>query len=132
MKIVEKTIVTQIYCHLINNDIVDNFQFAYKAGHSCETALLRVYNYINTTIGRCIGAMLVLLYLSAACDTIDHNNLFCIPLLLFVMIRSVVKSFNVPGVEGVAARMCNEAPLARVTDSTPKKTWLYLTLVLDG
>ena len=57
-------------------DIVDNFQSAYKAGHSCETALLRVYNDIVTTIGKGNGAMLVLLDLSAAFDTIDHDNLF--------------------------------------------------------
>ena len=37
-KIIEKAIATQIHDHLINNDIVDNFQSAYKAGHSCETA----------------------------------------------------------------------------------------------
>ena len=58
-KIIEKAIATQIHDHLINNDIVDNFQSAYKAGHSCETALLRVYNDIVTTIGRGNGAMLV-------------------------------------------------------------------------
>ena len=55
---------------IVYNDIVDNFQSAYKAGHSCETALLRVYNDIVTTIGRGNGAMLVLLDLSAAFDTI--------------------------------------------------------------
>ena len=75
-KIIEKAIATQIHDHLINNDIVDNFQSAYKAGHSSETALLRVYNDIVTTIGRGNGAMLVLLDLSAAFDTIDHDNLF--------------------------------------------------------
>ena len=58
----EKAIATQIHSHLINNDIV----------------LLRVYNDIVTTIGRGNGAMLVLLDLSDAFDTIDHNNLFCI------------------------------------------------------
>ena len=63
---------------MTNNDIVDNFHSAYKAGRSCETALLRVYNDIVTTIGRGNGAMLVLLDLSAAFDTIDHDNLFCI------------------------------------------------------
>ena len=63
---------------MINNDIFDYFQSAYKAGHSCETALLRVYNDIVTTIGRGNGAMLVLLDLLAAFDTIDHDNLFCI------------------------------------------------------
>ena len=67
-----------MHSHLINNDIVDNFQSAYKTGHSCETALLRVYNDIVTTVGRGNGAMLVLLALSAAFDTIDHDNLFCI------------------------------------------------------
>ena len=53
-------------------------------------------------------------------------------LLLFAMIRSVVKSFKVPGVEVVASRMSNEAALTRMIDSAPKKTWSYLTLVLDG
>ena len=42
LKIIEKTIATQIQDHLINNA-------AYKAGH-CEPALLRVYNDIVTTI----------------------------------------------------------------------------------
>ena len=73
-KIIEKAIANQIHDHLINNDIVDNFQSAYKAGHSCETVLLRVYTDIVTTTGRSIGAMLVL----SAFDTIDHDNLFCI------------------------------------------------------
>ena len=49
-KIIEKAIATQIHSHLINYYIVDNFQSAYKTGHSCETALLRVYNDIVTTI----------------------------------------------------------------------------------
>ena len=77
-KFFEKAIATQIHSHLINNDIVDNFKSDYKAGHSCETALLRVYNDTVTTIGRGTGAMLVLFYISAAFDTIDHDNMFCI------------------------------------------------------
>ena len=36
------------------------------------------------------------------------------------MIRSVVKSFKVPDVEVVAARMSNESALTRMTDSTKK------------
>ena len=38
-----------------------------------------MYNDIVTTIGRGNGAMLVLLDLSAAFDTMYHDNLFCIP-----------------------------------------------------
>ena len=37
-----------------------------------------MFNDIVTTIGRGNGAMLVLLDLAAAFDTIDHDNLFCI------------------------------------------------------
>ena len=44
--------------------------------NSCETALIRVYNEIVTTIGKGNGSGLVLLDLSAAFDTIDHENLF--------------------------------------------------------
>ena len=43
---------------------------------SCDTALLRVYNDIVTTVGKGNGSFLVLLDLSAAFDTIDHDNLF--------------------------------------------------------
>ena len=41
-------------------------------------------------------------------------------LLLFTMIKSVVKSFKVPDAEVVAAWMCNEAALPHMTDSTTK------------
>ena len=37
-----------------------------------------MYDDSVTTIGRGNGAMRVLLDLSAASDTIDHDNLFCI------------------------------------------------------
>ena len=52
--------------------------FSLHIGQATETALLRVYNDIVTTVGKCNGSFLVLLYLSAAFDTIDHDNLFYI------------------------------------------------------
>ena len=61
---------------MLDNNIVDSFQSAYKTGHSCETGLLRVYNDIVTTVGKSNGSFLVLLDLSAAFDTIGHDNLF--------------------------------------------------------
>ena len=39
--------------------------------------------------------------------------------LLFAMIRSVLKSFKVPDVEVVAARVSNESVLTCMTGSTP-------------
>ena len=64
--------------HILDNNIVDSFQSAYRADHSCETALLRVYNYVVTTVGKGNGSFLVLLDLSTAFDTIDHDTLFYI------------------------------------------------------
>ena len=76
--VIEKVISIRILGHILDNNIVDSFQSAYKAGHSCETALLRVYNDIVTTLGNGNGSFLVLLDLSASFDTIDHDNLFYI------------------------------------------------------
>ena len=78
-KVIEKVISIRILGHILDNNIVDSFQSAYKrAGHSCETALLSVYNDIVTTVGKGNGSFLVLLDLSAAFDMIDHDNLFYI------------------------------------------------------
>ena len=41
-------------------------------------------------------------------------------MLLFAMIRSVVKSFKVPDVYVVVARISNESAFTRMTASTPK------------
>ena len=48
----------------------------YKADHSTETALLRVYNDVMFNIDRGNDTLLVLLDLSAAFATIDHQILF--------------------------------------------------------
>ena len=77
-KVIEKAIAIQIHKHLSKTGIIDDFQPAYKAGHSCETAHLRVFNDIASTIGKGNGNLLVLLDLSAAFDTIDHIILFAI------------------------------------------------------
>ena len=77
-KVIEKLISIRILGHILDNNIVDSFRSAYRAGHSCETALHRVYNDIVTTVGKGNGSFLVLLDLSADFDTIDHDNLFYI------------------------------------------------------
>ena len=51
-KVIENVIAIQIHKHLSKTGIIDDFQSAYKAGHSCETALLRVFNDIASTIGK--------------------------------------------------------------------------------
>ena len=75
-KVIVKVIASRIISHIENNAIIDIFHYAYNCGHSTETALLRLYSDIVTTIGKGNGIFLVLLDLSAAFDTMDHSNLF--------------------------------------------------------
>ena len=55
---------------------MEKFQSAYKAHHSTETELLRVYNDVMFNIDRVNDTLLVLLDLSAAFVTIDHQIVF--------------------------------------------------------
>ena len=77
-KITEKIISIRILQHITDNNILDGIQSAYKVGHSCVTELLRVYNAIVIIISKGNGPFLVLLDLSTAFDTIDHDKLFMI------------------------------------------------------
>ena len=75
-KLIEKVIAERLVSHMQENGKVEKFQSAYKANHSTETALLRVYNDMLISIDHSRGATLVLLDLSSAFDTIDHEVLF--------------------------------------------------------
>ena len=59
----------KIFCH-------DNpHQSAYKPGHSMETALLSIKIEVHLSLARGEPTALVLLDLSAAFETMDHNIL---------------------------------------------------------
>ena len=60
---------------LHHNALRDPFQSAYHAGHSTETALIRVKNDIASALDRKCSTILVLLDLSCAFDTINHEIL---------------------------------------------------------
>ena len=65
----------QLSDHMRLNDLSETYQSAYRPGHSTETALLRVSNDILQAIDSGKAVCLVLLDLSAAFDTIDHQTL---------------------------------------------------------
>ena len=73
---VEKVVAEQINSHLVNNELSNSFQSAYKKYHSTETALLKISNDIQLAMNRREVTALTLLDLSAAFDTIDHGILF--------------------------------------------------------
>ena len=74
-KLIERVVCTQLITHLKLNGLYELFQSAYREFHSTETALLRVQNDLLLSVDEYGGVILVLLDLSAAFDTIDHDKL---------------------------------------------------------
>ena len=72
-KLIESAVVEQYINHLNINKLNDPKQSAYKKNHSTETLLLKVKDNIQLHIDQGEVVLLVLLDLSAAFDTIDHD-----------------------------------------------------------
>ncbi len=74
-KILEKVVLSQLSSQLSNNDVLDAFQSGFRAGHSTESALLRVSNDLLLIADSGSRGALIMLDLSAAFDLIDHDIL---------------------------------------------------------
>ena len=74
-KILERVVAGQLQRHMDDNNLNNPFQSAYRKGHSCETAVLRVHNDILRALDQGYVVVHVMLDLSAAFDTLDHNIL---------------------------------------------------------
>ena len=64
----------QIKHYLFSNDLFPVLQSAYRPKHSIETALLKVTNDILLNINDQRVTLLLLLDLSVAFDTVDHDT----------------------------------------------------------
>ena len=74
-KLLEKTVLDQLNRHMKSNNLWEKMQSAYKEGHSTETALIKIHNDIALEIDGNKSVILVLLDLSAAFDTVNHEML---------------------------------------------------------
>ena len=74
-KIVETAVAKQLQRYLFSNDLFPVLQSAYRRKHSIETVLLKVTNDILLNLNDQRVTLLLLLDLSAAFDTVDHDTL---------------------------------------------------------
>jgi len=77
-KILEKVVAAQLDQHLTRNGLHEPYQSAYRAGHSTETTMLRLYNDVVIALGEKKVVLLVMLDLSAAFDTVNYKCLLSI------------------------------------------------------
>ena len=74
-KIVEKVTLDQFTQHCNRNSLLPNYQSAYRQHRSCETSLVKLVNDILWAMEKQLVTVVVILDLSAAFDTVDHDLL---------------------------------------------------------
>ena len=74
-KILERTAANTLLYHMTIHNLHEIFQSSYKEFHSTETALIRIQSDIMTALDKNECVLLIILDLSAAFDTIDHDIL---------------------------------------------------------
>ena len=74
-KVVEKCMLTRLNKHCDDNNLLPEYQSAYRKNYSCETALVKLMDDILWSMETQEVTAVVAIDLSAAFDTVDHNIL---------------------------------------------------------
>lgn len=74
-KLIQTNVKIQLTDHMDKNHLHIKFQSGYKPHHSCETVLLMILNDILIALDSGLCSIELLLDLSAAFDTVDHDEM---------------------------------------------------------
>ena len=116
-KLLEKVVAERLKNHLDKYDLWSTMQSAYCSFHSTETALLSVQNDLVNSIGKKNLAALVLLDLSAAFDTINHD----------ILLRRMSARFGITGtsLKWFESYLSNRSQCVQIENSTSAKKKLH-------
>ena len=65
----------RLYNYLNENEILNDKQFGFRAGHSTEHAILELIDHVSNAFGNNNFVLGVFIDLSKVFDTVDHNTL---------------------------------------------------------
>ncbi len=116
-KVIERVVASRIKEHMMENGLLEEMQSAYKEAHSTETALLRVQNDVLSAVDNGKAVFLVLLDLSSAFDTVDHELLLLF-LEKYVGLRGPVLNFLRSYLTGRSQRVSIHGVLSELTELT--------------
>ena len=88
-RVVECAVLKQFNEHCTRNNLIPDYQSAYRPNYSCKTALVKIVNDILWSMENQECTNLMAIYLSAAFDTVNH----------VILLDVLQKRF---GIEGVA------------------------------
>ena len=74
-KLIERVVLRRLNNHILLNNLNIPFQSAYKKSYSTETLLVRIVNDLLIASSENTATIVMMLDLSAAFDTVDHNKL---------------------------------------------------------
>jgi len=77
-KLIERVVISRFAEHSSTYNLLPLQQSAYRTFHSTETALLSIHNDLVRSIDNGKVSLLVLLDLSAAFETVDHQLLLSV------------------------------------------------------
>ena len=115
-KLLERLVARQLLEYLTAAELLPDLQSAYRAHHSTETAVLKVLSDILLAVDKGDLALLTLLDLSAAFDTVDHATL----------LRRLEVSYGLSGsvINWFASYLSDRQQFVRCGSSTSKPTRL--------
>jgi len=93
-KLIERVVVSRFAEHSAMHSLLPVQQSAYRPHHSTETALLSVHNGLVRSVDNGRVSLLVLLDLSAAFDTVDHQLLLSVLAKRFSLDSTVLGWFE--------------------------------------
>ena len=77
-KVLEKAALEQFMEHCENNNLMPDYQSAYRKNYSCETALIKMVDDLLWSFEKEQATALMAVDLSAAFDTVDHGILLSV------------------------------------------------------